>query len=153
MRVRGGAVSGLVAVCAVLLTACSSAPRPAYTPPVTRPLEVLRVERGEIIAVNDVRIEPTSARRVVATSSEAKTPAGPSPMVRRSPRLLGIPVGTGPHLIPGEEITVRLNNGQLMMIVQEQSSPAFAKGERVRVITEQQEMGLGSPLTRVERDL
>lgn len=145
-------LSVCVASVVFALAGCASAPPRSYAETLRdRPMEVLRTERGEIIAVNDIMIEPTSARRVVASSSEAKTPAGPPPMQSRR-RALGIPLGGGPALIPGEEITVKLANGKLLMIVQEQSSPAMAKGEKVRVVTEQIQGGLGTELTRVVRD-
>lgn len=152
MRATAMRVTGVLALAGALAASgCVYGPSPSYTAAINRPKEVVDVQRGEIIAVNDVMIEPTNARRIVATSSESKGPKTPPPAPPPRRSGLSIPIAK-PLLIAGEEITVRLNDGKLMMIVQERSSPAMAKGERVRVVTEVLEGGLGAPLTRVERE-
>lgn len=114
-------------------------------------MKVARVDRGEIISVRDVSIEPAVAGRVIGTSAKGPVSATrPTPPARR-PSLLGIPMTPGPQLVPGEEIMVRLNNGQYVLVVQERSSPAMARGEPVRVVTEVAESGIGAERTRVVR--
>jgi outer membrane lipoprotein SlyB len=54
--------------------------------------------------------------------------------------------------IPGEEISVRLRDGKMVMIVQELSSPPFAPGERVRVQYEKPDELNGVSRTKVVRD-
>jgi hypothetical protein len=131
---------GLVA----LLGGCSIA---QTTPPKPRPFgDIAREETGEVIAVRDTRIDLSTGMARSMTTHSPRVPVGPVGV--RVPVTLG---GEKKVEIPGEEITVKLPDGKLVLIVQELSSPPYAPGERVRVLYERPSEMNGVSRTRVER--
>src|SRR3954471_20910511 len=109
------------------------------TPPPMRPLgEIAREERGEVVSVNDTRIDLATNR---VRSLQTHGPAIPvGPVGVRVP----IKIGGEKHVeVPAEEITVRLTSGRLISVVQELSTPPFASGERVRVLYERKDEATG----------
>lgn len=156
----GRAAEGLLLAVAVAmnvgaLAGCaSSAGDSAYASTLKQEMEVVSSERGHIIAVNDVMIDPRQAGRIIASSSPATASnvSGAAPVPPPSRRGLRIPLSPGTPTVPAEEITVQMREGRIVMVVQERASPAMAKGERVRVVTERAKSGLGLPETRVLRE-
>ncbi len=134
-----------------VLSGCATGNDDAYRESLRATMEVLKVEQGEIIAVNDVMISPVQARKIVAQSSDSRGGASGMSATPVAPPRRGVAIPGG-RLVAGEEITVKLRGGQLLMIVQEQARPAMAKGERVKVVTRQPAGGLGYPETQVERE-
>lgn len=117
-------------------------------PPPPRPFgEVASEERGEIVGVRDTVID---LRTEQSRSLQAHTPAIPvGPIGVALPVSIG---GESRHDVPGEEITVRLPGGKLIVVVQEQSAPAFAPGEIVRILHERPNLVTGQSRTRVARE-
>ena len=105
---------------------------------------VISEARGEIINVRDVMITPTASTGAAArgTSSRMGTAAvmgaitgSPVPLVRSVSSVM-IDAGRGRlDNRMGEEITVRLKNGNTVMMVQERSDPPMSLGEEVIVVT------------------
>lgn len=128
-----------------LLGGCSIAQTP---PPKPRPFgEIAREERAEVVSVRDTRID---LRTGMGRSIQAR-----SPHVPVGPIAVAVPVSVGGEKkleVPGEEITVRLATGKMILVVQELSSPPFAPGERVRVLYERRNEVTGESRTRIERD-
>ena len=118
-------------------------------PPPTRPFgEIERFERGVVVAVNDTMIDLRTGQ---GRSIVAHTPSIPVGGVAR----VGLPITLGGEKrrdVPGEEITVRLVDGKHVLIVQELSHPAFATGERVRVLHERPNHITGESRTRIARE-
>lgn len=94
-------------------------------PPKTRPFgEAVSAEAGVVVAVRDTMIDLRTGQ---AQSLRTTAPG------------IGLPVIIGGEKrrdVPGEEITVQLQTGKLMLIVQELSQPPFAVGERVKILHE-----------------
>lgn len=154
-----GAVVWLVAAngCA------SSAQRPVYSPSQTG--HIIREERGEIVAVRDVTIAPPApaggaGRRIgagigagVATGSIERAAAAIGSVI-------GGDIGAKADEKAGEEITIRLNTEEVIIVVQERGEAPLAVGEKVRVLTSAPPSGgIGRVLggatgggTRVERE-
>jgi hypothetical protein len=137
-------------ICAVALTAagfvggCSMA---QTTPPKPKPFgNVAREEKGEVVSVRDTRIDLSTGMARSMTTHSPRVPVGPIGV--RVPVTLG---GEKKVEIPGEEITVKLPNGKLILVVQELSSPPYAPGERVRVLYERPDELNGVSRTRIER--
>lgn len=117
-------------------------------PPKPRPFgEIAREERGEIVTVRDTRID---LRTGMGRALQAHTPHVPV-----GPIAVALPVSIGGEKrveVPGEEITVRLASGKMIMVVQELSSPPFAPTERVRVLYERRHDVTGESRTRIVRE-
>ena len=67
---------------------------------------------------------------------------------------MAVPISIGGEKrrdVPGEEITVRLRSGGLVLVVQELSHPAFAVGEEVKILHEKPNLITGESRTRVAR--
>ena len=138
--------AALLAASALWLGGCAVA---QTEPPAQRPFgEVERFERGVVAAVHDTMIDlRTGQSRAIAT----RTPTIPVAGVVG----VALPVTLGGEKrrdVPGEEITVRLVDGKLVLIVQELSHPAFATGERVRVLHERPNHITGESRTRIARE-
>jgi hypothetical protein len=129
---------------AALLGGCAVA---QSTPPKPRPFgEIAREEPAEVVTVRDTRID---LRTGMGRSLQAR-----SPHVPVGPISVALPVQIGGEKmveVPGEEITVRLSSGKMILIVQELSSPPFAPGEKVRVLYERRDDLTGEARMRVER--
>lgn len=100
-----------------------------------------------IVGVNDVLIDPVRGPAAPKVGVPVPSPLG---IVRVPVR---VPVGSSPRAIPGEELTVRVDEGHVIVIVQERSDPPFAVGERVRVLHERENVITGIAKTRIEREL
>lgn len=129
----------------VLLGGCAvaqSTPKPR--PPVR---DVAREDPGVVINVRDTRIDLSTGvgRGMVAHSPTI--PVGPVGM--RLPVMVG---GEKRVEVPAEEITVKLDSGKLIAVVQELSSPPFAAGERVRVLQERRSEVTGESRLQVVRE-
>lgn len=130
---------------ALLLGACVVG---QSTPPAMRPFgEVDKEEPGEVVSVLDTMIDLRTGQ---TRSIQAHTPEIPlGPIGVALPVTIG---GESRRDIPGEAITVRLATGKLILVVQEQGHPAYAKGERVRVLYEHPNLISGESRMRVERE-
>jgi hypothetical protein len=116
-------------------------------PPKPRPLrEIAREEPGEVVSVQDTRIDLRTGLAPSVGTQSPRIPLGPVGV--RVPVTLG---GEKKVEVPGEEITVKLRDGRLVMITQELSSPPFAPGERVRVLYEKPDELTGAARSKVER--
>jgi hypothetical protein len=117
-------------------------------PPKPRPFgEIAREEPAEVVTVRDTRID---LRTGMGRAMQAHTPRVPV-----GPVAVGLPVTIGGEKrveVPGEEITVRLASGKMILVVQELSSPAIAPGERVRVLYERKHEVSGESRTRIVRE-
>ena len=137
-------VAAVMAAAALWLGGCAVA---QSEPPPPRPFgEVESEERGVVAAVHDTMIDlRTGQSRSLQTST---------PMVPLGPIGLAVPITIGGEKrreVPGEEITVRLPNGKLVLVVQELSHPAFAPGEPVKILHERPHYISGESRTRVVR--
>jgi outer membrane lipoprotein SlyB len=106
----------------------------------------VREESGEIVTVNDTMLDLRTGQASAGRMA---------PYVPIGPVAVAIPVTIGGESrrdVPGEELTVRLLGGRLIVIVQERASPAFGKGERVRVLYEKENPISGQARIRVERE-
>jgi hypothetical protein len=146
MRLPGGKLA-LALAAGALLTSCTI-PLAQTTPPPPRPLgEIAREERGEIITVNDTRIDLSTGQSRALNAHTPAIPAGPIGL--RVPITLG---GEKRVEVPAEEITVQLASGKLISVVQELNKPPFAPGERVRVLYERANDTTGVARTRIVRE-
>jgi hypothetical protein len=131
-------------IAAAMVGGCSMA---QTTPPPPKPItKIAREEKGEVVAVRDTRIDLRTGMARSMTTHSPSIPVGPVGV--RVPVTLG---GEKKTEVPGEEITVKLRDGKLVLIVQELSSPPFAPGEPVRVLYEQPSELSGAARVKVER--
>lgn len=132
-------------VLGVLLGGCAVAQSLPKPPPPFG--EVEREERGIVAAVHDTMIDfRTGQGRALQT----RTPTIPVGGIVG----VALPVSIGGEKrqdVPGEEITVRLPSGKLVLVVQELSHPAFAVGEQVKILHEKPHYITGEARTRVVR--
>ena len=143
-RVQSNGWNILGAVAVLSFAACTVGQSP---PPPSRPFgNVASEETGEIVSVHDTMIDlRTGKGRALHTSG---------PVIPLGPVAVPVPITIGGESrrdVPGEEITVKLATGKLVLVVQEQSSPAFAVGEQVRVLHEEPSLVTGESRTRIER--
>ena len=130
---------------AALAGGCSIA---QTTPPKPRPFgEIAREEKGEVVGVRDTRIDLSTGMARSLTTRGPAVPVGPIGV--RVPVTLG---GEKKVEVPGEEITVKLPSGKMILVVQELSSPPYAPGERVRILYERPSELNGVSRTKVERE-
>jgi hypothetical protein len=146
VKILGGKLSG--SACAFLLVGCLGGCAVAQLEPAPpRPFgEIDHEDRGVIASVHDTTIDlRTGQVRGLRTSA---------PMVPAGPFGISVPITIGGEKkkqVPAEEITVRLPSGKLVFVVQEQSHPAFAVGEQVRVLHEKPHYISGESRTRIAR--
>ncbi len=116
-------------------------------PPPQRPFgEVASEEEGEVVSVHDTLIDLRTGQARALHSSGPVVPLGPV--------AIPVPITIGGEKrrdVPGEEITVRLPSGKLVLVVQELSYPAFATGEHVKVLHEEPNRVTGESRVRVAR--
>jgi hypothetical protein len=144
MWLKAGICAGTLAAAAVISGCAMAQTIPSQLPPFGK---IEREEKGEVVSVHDTRIDLSTGTGRSVTAHAPAIPVGPIGV--RVPVTLG---GEKKVKIPGEEITVKLASGKLILVVQELSSPPFAPGERVRVLYEEPEDLHGVSRTRVERE-
>lgn len=116
-------------------------------PPPIKPLrDVAREDRGEIVTVRDTMIDLRTGR---AAPLRTAAPLGVGPFGIAVPVAIG---GEKKVETRAEEMTIRLNSGKLISIVQPLSSPPFAPGERVRVQYERVDEPGTTPRMQVVRE-
>lgn len=98
------------------------------------------MQRGQVVAVRDVVIQPASGGQGAGEQIGAGTAVGvitgsPSAIVLAVGRVIGGKVGAQADARAAEEITVDVQGGQRIIVVQERSDPPFASGEIVEVQT------------------
>lgn len=139
------AATAILGAATLLIEGCALA---QTEPPPERPFgEVEGVERGIVAAVGDTMIDLRTglSGRVIQT----RTPTMPIGIVGVSvPVTLG---GEKKREVPGEEITVRLPDGRLVLVVQALSQPPYAVGEQVKILHEKPHFISGEARTRVAR--
>lgn len=139
---NGGAAVWVLA--ALLLGGCSIA---QTVPAAPRPFgEVESEERGIVVGVHDTMLD--------LRTGQARTLRTSSPTIPLGPLAVAVPISIGGEKrrdMPGEEITVRLRSGRLVLVVQELSHPAFAPGEEVKILHEKPNYISGESRTRVVR--
>lgn len=134
--------SGLACVAGLFLGCSSSrSSLPVYDPGQTG--APIAVQKGRIVAVRDVIIKAPTAR-AGATASGATLGIGAVTSILTGStaaaasavgRVVGGQVGASMDDKMGEEITIEVEGGQRVMIVQEQSSPPLAVDEEVELQT------------------
>ena len=142
--VRGCAAVVVLALAAVLLGGCSVA---QTLPAAPRPFgEVESEERGVVAGVHDTMLD--------LRTGQVRSLRTRSPTIPLGPLSVALPISIGGEKrrdVPGEEITVRLRSGRLVLVVQELSHPAFAVGEEVKILHEKPNHITGESRTRVAR--
>jgi len=125
---------------------------------------VIKTEGGEVVSVRDVMIKaPSSAAgstgmgsRIGAAAGRSAIYGGPSAAVGAAGAVIGEAVGAvaGARADDrvGEEITVTVEGGQTVTIVQERSNPPLAPGEKVRIVTGASSGPYGGGGTKVVRE-
>lgn len=136
--------AGLALFGVCLIAGCSVA---QTTPAAERPFgEVASEERGVVAAVHDTTLDLRTGRvRGLQTQL---------PTIPMGPVAVALPVTIGGEKrqdVPGEEITVRLPSGKLVLVVQERGQPPFAPGEEVKILHEKPNYISGESRTRVVR--
>ena len=125
---------------------------------------VIRSQSGEILAVRDVVIKASITQagstgmgaRIGGAAGRSAIYGGPAAAIGAAGAVVGEAVGAvaGARADDkrGEEITVLVEGGQTVTIVQERGSPPLAPGERVKIITGASSSIYGGGNTRVVRD-
>ena len=125
---------------------------------------VIKSQGGEVLSVRDVLIKaPSSAAgstgmgsRIGSAAVRSAIYGGPSAAVGAMGAVVGEAVGAvaGAKMDDqvGEEITVSVEGGQTVTVVQERSNPPLAPGERVRIVTGASSSVYGGGGTKVVRD-
>lgn len=138
-------VAAIWAAVALLVGGCAVG---QTEPPAERPFgEIESVERGVVVAVHDTMIDLRTGQGRSLRTSTPSVPLGPIGVA--------VPITIGGEKrrdVPGEEITVRLPSGRLVLVVQALSHPAFAVGEDVKIVHEKPHYISGESRTRVARD-
>lgn len=101
------------------------------------------VQKGRIISVRDVVIKNTATTRSSTSSSSGALVTAVrilSGSVTAIAGAVGDVIESAQPADPGEEITIALDNGGTVVLVQRRSTPPLAPDERVLV-----QKGLGSP--------
>ncbi|MSU70059.1 MAG: hypothetical protein EXS39_04645 [Opitutaceae bacterium] len=155
-------VSLAIAAClAGALAGCSGAPysrMPVYD--TTQTGQVISEQKGEITAVRDVAIRaPSSHAGAPGTGSQIGSAAVAgvitgSPIAAASAigSVVGGMAGARVDDRPGEEITITVEGGKSIVVVQERTDPPLAVGERVKILSGSNSSIYGGGSTRVVRD-
>lgn len=156
-------VLAALAIGALGLTGCTSTSRmPVYDS--SQVGSIIKSQNGEIISVRDVMIKAQSSAagstgmgsRIGAAAGRGAIYGGASAAASAASAVVGEAVGAvaGARADDrvGEEITVSIEGGQAVTIVQERSNPPLAPGERVRVVTGSSGGLYGGGGTRVVRE-
>ena len=147
----------------VLLVGCGGSSRlPVYDS--TQIGAVIKSQGGEVVSVRDVLIKaPNSAAgstgmgaRIGSAAGRSAIYGGPSAAIGAAGSVIGEAIGavTGAKLDDkaGEEITIMVEGGQLVTVVQERSYPPIAAGERVLIVSGGNSGIYGGGTTKVVRD-
>lgn len=121
--------------------------------------QVIREQTGEIVSVRDVLIKAPSApagstgagSRIGAATVAGIITGSPVAVASAVGSVIGGNVGARADDRLGEEITVMVEGGQSVVIVQERNGPPMSIGERVKVITGSGSSIYGGPSTKVIR--
>lgn len=120
---------------------CASASRrPVYDP--SQVGTVLSIGKAEVVSVRDVDIKPTTLPS--STGGPIGTVTGgavtsvitgtPGAIGRAVGSVVGRAVGSNADVVAGEEITLSVEGGATVVIVQERSNPPLAPGEKVLIL-------------------
>lgn len=139
MNVRPLVVLGALAMLA--LAGCAgAAKKPVYTTGQTG--VIMREQRGTITEVRDVVIEDQPlinrggvGRQVGSAVGSAVLTGSPERALGSIGAAIGGEIGAKADKRAGEEITIRLDNDSVIIVVQERGETPLAPGERVRVVT------------------
>lgn len=156
----------LVAGLAGLFNGCASSSKPVYDQ--SQVGRIIREQKGEIVAVRDVIIKPTDplgtlrggTGRQIGSAIGTAAVGGVTRAVERIGSVVGGDIGAKMDEKAGEEITIRLQNDEEIVIVQERGETPLAVGERVKIQTSASavpsRIGIGVPMggstARVVRD-
>lgn len=125
---------------------------------------VIKSQSGEIVSVRDVVIKASSTQmgstgmgaRIGGAAGRSAIFGGPAAAVGAAGAVIGEAVGAvaGARVDDkmGEEITILVEGGQTVTVVQERGSSPLAAGERVRIITGSSSGVYGGGGTKVVRD-
>ena len=149
------------AMVAGFVTGCSSSSRsnlPVYDS--AQIGQVIREQRGEVVSVRDVLIRAPSApagstgagSRIGAATVAGIITGSPVAVASAVGSVLGSNVGARADDRLGEEITVMVEGGQSVIIVQERNGPPLGIGERVKVLTGSGTSIYGGPSAKVIRE-
>lgn len=143
---QGARIFGVVMLAAgALAGGCAVAQSVPKPPPPVR--DVAREEAGVVVNVRDTRLDISTG---MGRGMTAQTPAIPvGPVGLRLPVTIG---GEKRTEVAAEEITVQLDSGKMIAIVQALSSPPFAPGERVKVLEERRSEVTGESRRQVVRE-
>lgn len=128
-----------IAICAGALGCSSRSKLPVYDP--SQVGTVISTEKGEIVAVRDVLIKPSSPAGgsvgsvIGAGAGRSVATGNPAAVGGAVGAVLGSTVGAKADERRGEELTIALEGGQTIIVVQDQSDPPMAPGEKVQVLT------------------
>lgn len=101
------------------------------------------VQKGRVVAVRDVVIKAPSVRagspgagaQIGAGAVSSVITGSPLPVAAAAGRVVGGQIGSTMDDKMGEEITVEVEGGQRIIIVQERGNPPFAPDEPVEIHT------------------
>jgi outer membrane lipoprotein SlyB len=134
-----------------------SASRPVYSGPtgtattVAAPVGVAE-QRGRIISVRDVEIRDAAPASSSSSGGKLATAVGVvMGNIGSIARAVGDVVDSAKPSRPGEELTILVDDGRTVQIVQELGDPPFAPGDRV-VIQKGVSSGGGGGTSRVIRE-
>jgi outer membrane lipoprotein SlyB len=103
---------------------------------------VLRTEKGEVVAVRDVLIKPLPASGgstggvVGGAVGRSAATGNPGSIAGAVGAVIGSAIGSKSDERPAEEITIVMEGGHTIVIVQERNGePPLAPGEKVSVVT------------------
>ena len=165
MKVRWLAVGAMTGGLLVLGVGCVTKPNSSVDD--SGQLEnVTKSQRGEVLAVRDVLIKapsqtagrPGMGARIGSVAGRSAVPGSPGIIAGAVGAVVGEAAGsmagTKADDKMGEEITVLVDGGKTVMIVQERGSIPLASGEKVRIVTGTVTGVYGgrSPVTRVVRE-
>jgi outer membrane lipoprotein SlyB len=122
--------------------------------------QVISEQRGEILAVRDVLIKAPTGRagsagagsRIGAATAAAAITGSPVAAASAAASVLGGVAGSRADDRMGEELTIQLEGGQTILVVQERGRTPLAAGERVKVRTGTGSSASGGANTQVVRD-
>ena len=132
---------------------CSHSSRPVYSGPTGTATAVpVSEERGRVVSVRDVEIRDASPNASSTGGTLGRAVGIAMGSVTAIAGAVGDVVDASKKGLPGEELTILLDDGRTVMIVQERADPPFAPDERVIVRKGVVAASTSSGSTRVVRD-